>query len=309
MPTEQLLRHSRDAVADVWTDLRSFQLKWIVPYETVFSRRVLRNATTWIMLLFGFAPLLGFYVATSTFQLMAWLLTYFALAWAVYFYVAVAKRRSSLVIGFAVAIFTAFIGCQIDIWLKTVPPLVWLYSMANEQRGIASLLGNIFGVGLNEEFWKAVPVLIAAFVVRRVAKPLDGLFYGALSGLGFAVREGFKYLGGAVDGGDLLHQTLIRTTTSAFLHATWAGIAGYFIALGVVSAERRGALCILGIAIAAALHGWYDFAVLHVFAVAIAALAYLLLISYIDRSQDMVHHLERLETEAGRGAAAADTVA
>ena len=305
----QILKHSREAVADVWTDLRSFQFKWIVPYDTVFSARILRNPSKWLMLMFGFAPLLGFYVAASTFQLMAWLLTYFALAWACYFYIAVAKRRSSPVIGLAAAIFTIFIGCQIDIWLKTVPPLVWLYSMANEGHGVVSLLGNILGIGLNEEFWKAVPVLLAAFAFRRIAKPLDGLFYGSMSGLGFAVREGFKYLGGAVDGADLLHQTLIRTTTTAFLHATWAGIAGYFIGLAVVSSERRGALCTVGIGVAAAVHGWYDFAVLHAFAVGIAALAYLLLISYIDRSQEMVRHLEVQEAAAGRGAPAVTPVA
>jgi len=303
--TENILRHSREAVADVWSDLRSFRFNWVVPYETVFSARILRNSTTWVMLLFGFAPLLGFYVAASTFQLMAWVLTYFALAWATYFYVAVAKRRSSLAIGFAIAMFTIFIGCQMDIWLKAIQPVSWLYAVAGDRSGAGSAVGFILGVGLNEEFWKAVPVLLAAFVFHRVAKPLDGLFYGALSGLGFAVREGFKYLGGAVDGADLLHQTLIRTTTSAFLHATWAAIAGYFIGLAVISSERRGALCIVGIAVAALLHGWYDFAVLHVFAVAIAALAYLLLISYIDRSQDMVQHLEAQEAEAAARAGVA----
>ena len=60
---DEVLKQSRDAVAGVWTDVRSFDFKWIVPYETAFSPKILSNTTTWVMLLFGFAPLLGFYVA------------------------------------------------------------------------------------------------------------------------------------------------------------------------------------------------------------------------------------------------------
>jgi len=285
---DEVLKQSRDAVAGVWTDVRSFDFKWIVPYETAFSPKILSNTTTWVMLLFGFAPLLGFYVAHNMFQLLGWLLTYFALAWAAYFYLVVAKRDFDLRIGLAVAIFTVFVGCQMDIWSKQVPPMSWLYAAAGARDGVSSALAFIAGVGVNEEFWKALPVLVLAFGFGRIRKPLDGLSYGALSGLGFAVREGFKYIGGASDANDLLRQALIRTTTNPFLHATWTAVAGYFIGLAVVSRDRRAALCIVGIVPAATLHGWYDFAVQRAYAVAIAAVAYLLLIAYIDRSQQMV---------------------
>lgn len=303
----EILKYSSAAVADVWTDLRSFQFKWVVPYEAALSPRILRNPTTWVMLLFGFAPLLGFYVAANDFELMAWLLTYCALAWAAYFYVVVAKRTCSLPIGIGVALFTLFVGCQMDIWLRAIPPLSWLYEVADRRDGLESALAFIVGVGGNEELWKAVPVLLVAFWLRRVSKPLDGLFYGALSGLGFAVREGFKYIGAAGDSTSaVLHQTLIRTTTTPFLHATWTGIGCYFIGLAVASRSRRPALCIVGVATAAGLHGWYDFASDHVVAVGIAALTYLLLISYIDRSQDM---LDQLTAREGTRRAHADPIA
>src|ERR1700719_1108753 len=90
---QNLLDHTGETVAGFWADVRSFDFRWIVPYEAVFSARILRNPTTWVMFFFGFAPLLGFFVAGSESQIMGWMLAYFALAWAAYFYLVVAKQN------------------------------------------------------------------------------------------------------------------------------------------------------------------------------------------------------------------------
>ena len=253
----------------------------------LLERRIVRNPTTGVMLLFGFVPLLGFYVAATPLQLLACLLTYSAVALAAYFYLVVARRTASLAFGLAVALFTMVIGSQIVIGLEQVAPLSWLYAAAIRRDGIPSVFGFFAGLAANEETWKAVPVLLLAFAVGRVTTPLDGVFYGALSGVGFAFREGLTYIGGAAEGTDLLHQALIRTTTMPLLHATWSGIAGYFIGVAAASPRRRYALSAVGIATATILHGLYDVAVEHILAVAVAALTYLLFVSYIDRAEEL----------------------
>jgi RsiW-degrading membrane proteinase PrsW (M82 family) len=97
-----------------------------------------------------------------------------------------------------------------------------------------------------------------------------------------------------------LAQMLLRTTTLPFLHATWTAIAGYFVALAVIDKRRRVALCVLGISVSAVLHGCYDFTVNgdSMVSLFIAAFVYLLFISYIERSQDMVKELEKRKAVA-----------
>jgi RsiW-degrading membrane proteinase PrsW (M82 family) len=172
-------------------------------------------------------------------------------------------------------------------------PLKWFVSLATHNTGVTGLVGWLLGIGANEEFWKAVPVLLVAFWLRRINKPLDGLFYGALSGLGFAVREGIYFLGLAHGTNEMVRQILLRTTEAPFIHATYTAMSGYFIALAVLSQRRRAALCVLGVTVPAALHGCFDFVGDHVIGIVVAALAYLLLISYIDRSQEMLAQLQR----------------
>jgi RsiW-degrading membrane proteinase PrsW (M82 family) len=220
---------------------------------------------------------------------------YFALAWAAYFYVFVANRTTDLEVGLGAAGFAALISFPIALLLNRTPPISWVYGMAAAKVPFERLPGFVFGVGLKEEVLKALPILLLAFWTDRIKKPLDGIFYGALCGLGFAVAEGTRYVSAAHNTGWVIYQTLLRTTTLPFLHATWSAISGYFIALAMVNKHRRAALCLIGIAVATVLHGCYDFAAAGTIGVGIAAFVYLLFISYIDRSQDMVHALEQAE--------------
>ena len=65
----------------------------------------------------------------------------------------------------------------------------------------------------------------------------------------------------------------------------------------------------LGIAIPAVLHGCFDFVGDHLVGIVVAALAYLLLISYIDRSQEMLAQLQDMgaaDTAGGTSGSALD---
>jgi RsiW-degrading membrane proteinase PrsW (M82 family) len=291
---EDLLKRSGDAAAHVWADVCSFQFEWIVPYETALSAAVLRNPITWVMLLFGFGPLLCAHVVTSPQQTLVSVMIYFALAWTAYFFVFIADKTADLRVGLGAAAFTIVVGVPVGMLLKRIPPLSMFYALKASEVGIARLVALMFADGLNEELLKALVLWLLAFRLKRIVKPSDGMFYGALSGLGFAVFEGYKYVDAAQDTSAIIMQMLLRTTALPFLHATFTAINGYFISLATVTSRRRVALCALGLAVASALHGAYDFAsgISEVF---IAAFAYLLLVSYIYRSQAVVQELEETE--------------
>jgi RsiW-degrading membrane proteinase PrsW (M82 family) len=221
---------------------------------------ILRKPFTWAVPLFGFAPLLLIAVAKSLEQMLVCLMIYFALAWTAFFFVCFAHRGASLKLGLGVAAFTIFVGVPVGTLLTRIPPLSFTYAMTSEQVGLRRLVGFICADGLNEELLKALPVWLLAFGLRRIHRPSDGLFYGALSGLGFAMFEGYNAIALAPDSREMATQMLVRTTALPFLHATFTALDGYFIALAVQSTSRRAAICVLGLAVASVMHGVYDFA-------------------------------------------------
>jgi RsiW-degrading membrane proteinase PrsW (M82 family) len=212
------------------------------------------------MPLFGFAPLLLIAIVTSLEQTLVCLMVYFALAWTAYFFVFVANGRASLRIGLGLAAFTLCVGVPVGTFLTQIPPFSVAYAMTSDESGLSRLVGFIFADGLNEELLKALGLWLLAFGLGRIQRPTDGIFYGAMSGLGFAAFEGYRAIVLAPDAREMATQMLVRTTALPFLHATFTALDGYFIALAVYSKSRRAALCVLGLAVASGLHGVYDFA-------------------------------------------------
>jgi RsiW-degrading membrane proteinase PrsW (M82 family) len=131
-----------------------------------------------------------------------------------------------------------------------------------------------------------------AFVLKKVNKPIDGMFYGAMAGLGFAAWEGYKYVIDPQYGGVLI-QTLIRSTALPFLHAAYTAIGGYFVALSTL-AETRGSrikLCAIGFVLAATVHGMYDFLTGDP-KIAMSIFIYLLFSAYAAQSHQIAYELE-----------------
>ncbi|MDN4480351.1 PrsW family intramembrane metalloprotease [Demequina muriae] len=127
-----------------------------------------------------------------------------------------------------------------------------------------------FAAPLVEEPLKLLGVLALALIPgARVRSAADGLFYGAVVGLGFQVSEGFLYTAtfGAESG--------TNTVTAMFLlrgiigglwsHATFAAVAGaglgYFFNATADLKRRTGVLCGT-VALSIALHGFFDAPVL-----------------------------------------------
>jgi len=76
---------------------------------------------------------------------------------------------------------------------------------------------------------------------------------------------------------------IVRFVVLPFLHAAWAGIAGYFVGLAYMRGNLRWHLAGLGIGLTAVLHGLYDSLVGSAtwLAVAVAAFSVLVFVSYV----------------------------
>ena len=251
---------------------------------------------TWAVPLFGLAPLLLIAVDSSLEQRLACLMVYFALAWAMYFSVMV-EPRASLTLGLGVALFTVAVGVPLGMLLVRNPPLSLADAMTSDPSIGRRFVGLLLADGLNEELLKALPLWLLAFGLRRIDEPSDGVFYGAMSGLGFAAFEGYRAMALASDPHEMGTQMLVRTTALPFLHATFTGIDGYFIALAARRRDLRAAVCILGLVVSSTIHGMYDFA--PAFArFFVAGLAYLVLRLCMSRSwqRPIARSLENAET-------------
>jgi RsiW-degrading membrane proteinase PrsW (M82 family) len=196
----------------------------------------------------------------STIHAIAWIFAaYFAAAWLLLLGVIVRPQHVTRAMLGAIAVIGIVTQAPIAIFLET-----------RLHAGTGSLL-DIFTIGLPEELAKAIPIVAVALIWRRdwqAQAPRDYLFLGAVSGLVFGAAEAVHYfidvlgsLSGNANGiilQGLTIQYIWRFLTDPIDHATWAGITGYFIGLAVTGHTRKYAIGLIGIGIAAVLHGLND---------------------------------------------------
>jgi RsiW-degrading membrane proteinase PrsW (M82 family) len=196
----------------------------------------------------------------STIQTIAWIFAaYFAAAWLLLLGVIVRPQHVTRAMLATVAVIGIVTQAPIAIFLET-----------RLHAGTGSLL-DVFTIGLPEELAKAIPIVAVALIWRQKWQeqaPRDYLFLGAVSGLVFGAAEAVHYfidvlgsLSGNANGillQGLTIQYIWRFLTDPIDHATWAGITGYFIGLAVTGHTRKYAIGLIGIGIAAVLHGLND---------------------------------------------------
>ena len=191
---------------------------------------------------------------------IAWIFAvYFAVAWLLLLGVIVRPQHVSRAMLAAVAVVGVVTQAPTAIFLET-----------KLHAGTSSLLA-IFTIGLPEELAKAIPIVVVAWIWRRywhTQTPRDYLFLGAVSGLVFGAAEAVHYFTdvlGSISGHatglnlqTLTIQYIWRFLTDPIDHACWAGITGYFIGLAITSPHRDYWVGLIGIGIAAVLHGLND---------------------------------------------------
>ncbi|MDQ2815531.1 MAG: PrsW family intramembrane metalloprotease, partial [Actinomycetota bacterium] len=196
----------------------------------------------------------------STIHDIAWIFAaYFAVAWLLLLGVVVRPQHVTRTMLATVAGIGIVTQAPIAIFLET-----------ELHAGTGSLL-DIFTIGIPEELAKAIPIVAVAWIWRRKWQsqaPRDYLFLGAVSGLVFGAAEVVHYftnvlgsLSGNVNGivlQGLTIQYIWRFLTDPVDHACWAGITGYFIGLAITGPTRKYSVALVGIGIAAVLHGLND---------------------------------------------------
>ncbi len=130
---------------------------------------------------------------------------------------------------------------------------------------INTLLIIFLGGALIEEYCKYLVVRLGVFRNRELDEPPDILLYMIISGLGFAALENILVLGN-------IHPTLTaveafrvmgwRFISATFLHALCSGVIGYFLALSFLNIRKRRKYFLIGLGIAVALHGIYNWSII-----------------------------------------------
>ena len=117
---------------------------------------------------------------------------------------------------------------------------------------LAKLVGAILVVGIIQQFLAYAAVRYTVYYSPEFDERVDGIIYGAASGLGYATVLNLQYVLG--NGGVNLGVGAIHVAISALAQASFAGVMGYF--LGRAKFEPMGPFWLpAGLLIAAVLNG------------------------------------------------------
>ena len=288
-----------------WQALRSFQLDTLLPYRDIFSADLYRHYAVRLLLFLGLFPLIVNLVSEQvSVAQTAWLLgIYYACIWAVVLHDLIKPTQFSWRNTLKCILFTAFIGIPTLLLFQRVPPFSLLYHAIDDGSLWQRLLGFVFGVGVLEEVCKALPIYLLLLRSGKLNDPHTSAYYGAMSGLGFAIAEGaayslryaFGFSQGHLGLGSFVAANTIRFVSLPLFHAILAGIVGYFMGLAAINPSRQSALIFIGLAIAALLHGLYNTFASSFAGLFIIAFTILLFVTYLRRSRQMVEEMQQAE--------------
>jgi len=124
------------------------------------------------------------------------------------------------------------------------------------------ILNTFIGVALVEEFLKYLVVQNQVLKCREFDEPIDAMLYMIISALGFAALENILILSQLGPGfllGRTLEISVFRFLGATVLHALASGTIGYFLSLSFYKKRGRTIFVALGLIIATALHGFYNY--------------------------------------------------
>lgn len=156
-----------------------------------------------------------------------------------------------------------------------------------EEDPLALFIFAMMAIGPIEELAKLVPFLAVALWLDGFDEPLDGLIYASFIGLGYAAAENYGYL-------DILTpiEAAARGFAGPVVHILFASIWAFWISRARLAGSSITKPALLGFAIAAFLHGFYDFLVLLQPVAALPIAASLIIAIWIWRLRVM-HRMHR----------------
>ncbi len=239
----------------------------LVPVRSWLKDPGWKQGSRLLVIAYGLLPSLFVLLFSTTSDLSApgWAYSLaIAPLWAVAFWLLIRPGQITRLIGWLAVGIVA--GVMVLLPTVTLP---WEDAL-DQTAASHNLLPWIYGVGFAEEVTKALPILVAALLLRWVWKiTLDvrvWMFLGTIAGLAFGVRESVFYTSSYLMQGNhkaglavpLILTFAQRVFVDGFQHAVWAGIAAFFIGMGVNYRRRRIPLILFGITLPALLHGLND---------------------------------------------------
>jgi RsiW-degrading membrane proteinase PrsW (M82 family) len=272
----------------LFKQIKAFGWDLLLPRSAFSYKTFIKDKRLLLLSLIGLAPAFLIKFTPSVFVTFYAIALYFSLIWALFFYYVF--KTSQVKVRTTVATFfvtQALIFLLVFVFRFTdINPL---YKLLPSNSFVLRLIGYVLGVGVFEETIKAIAVYYICSRSEEPQVPQTAVFYGLISGIGFGVFEGVMYQMGVnsqLTYSDSFFMNIARLTSLPFLHAIWAGIAGYFISLGFLFPKSRRSLWLLSIAIPAALHGLYDTLGWSIPGLIICYVGVGLLIVYLQRAKD-----------------------
>ena len=266
------------ALDGVLLEFRRLPLRELLPLQQWWRDGHWRQGRTALFLLTALTPFLLLQATSEDSDVeraAVGFAVYFAFLWLVAIRALVQPEPLRWTVLAKIGAFTAVAGVAIAIAVE-------------EQLGASTdtPLASILTVGLPEEAAKALAILIFLRAGRGRWAPRTYLYAGAVSGLAFGAAEAVTYTTAyasllELDSGGLV-VSLWRLLAGSLFHACMAGIVAFFIGLGTWYVDLRYHLLAFGLAVAAVLHGLYNYLSDGWGGAALAALTVFTFVGYIS---------------------------
>lgn len=181
------------------------------------------------------------------------------LFWAVYHY---HKDRhlpepiGHLLLAFGLGVFAAGVSQSLYVALEPLG-LRFDAGFLAETNPLGLLAYALLAIGPIEEFSKLVFFVAIILRFEEFDEPLDGIIYASFIALGYAAIENWQYLNYLTP-----LEAAARGFASPVVHIVFASIWGHWVGQAHLAGRPVLPAALLGLGIAAVLHGLYDFVVL-----------------------------------------------
>lgn len=271
---------------NILSQIKDIGRELIIPNDVFSKNEWLKDKRLLILAIIGLAPAFLIRFTMIPFLTFYAIALYFSAIWGLFFYYLFktnqVKTTTTILIFF---LSQAFVFVLFDlVRLQSWPIVSYFYSLTQSTIWLSRLTGFIFGVGFCEELIKAIPLLLILSKAKEPLIPQTMVFYGLMSGIAFGVFEGVQYqttVNTQLGYSQAFFMNISRLTSLPFLHAIWAGIAGYFIAFAALYPKYRISLFFLAIFIPAFIHGMYDSLGWSLPGLGLTLLGVILLMSYL----------------------------
>ena len=161
-----------------------------------------------------------------------------------------------LLLAFALGIAASFIAKGLYVGLGWVGLRYDAVALA-ESNPLGLLAYALLAIGPIEECAKLLPFVVVILRLKAFDEPLDGIIYASFIALGYAAAENIYYLQFLTP-----LEAVARGFAGPVVHILFASIWGHWIGLAYLAGRPIVKCGLEGLAIAAVLHGLYDFVVL-----------------------------------------------